>query len=936
MRATTNLARDPSYELVWSDEFDGTKLDATKWDHRWLGKRRDAINTKDSVKLDGRGHLVITTSKVGDEWHTGMIATAGKFEPIYGYFEARIEVQHEIGLWSAFWMQSPTYGKFLGEPGRSGSEIDVMEYLAREGDVVHFTNHWDGYAARHRSATHSLAIAHVREGFHTFGVEWTPDEYIYFVDGVETWRTRDGVSHAPEYLLLSCEVGSWGGDIANAQGPDELLVDYVRVYQRKPQVQQHEAPAPIAPIPSARQLAAADRELYAFVHFNMNTFTGNEWGTGREDEKLFAPTALDCRQWAKAAKDAGLKGIILTAKHHDGFCLWPSKFTEHSVKNSPWRDGKGDVVRELRTACDEFGLKMGLYLSPWDRNSQLYGDSQKYNDYYANQLTELCTNYGELFEIWWDGACGEGPNGKKQIYDFERFTKIVRELQPNAVIFSDIGPDVRWCGNESGFAGESNWSMISAKGFQRGEGAPPIEVLNGGLRDGPDWMQAECDVSIRPGWFYHAEEDGRVKTLDELETIYLASVGRNASMLLNLPVDRRGLVHEADVARLKEFGERLDATFANDLAADHDVNLDANGLLAKASSVRLHDDQWKPSRAIDGDARTFWMPDDGDANPWMEIELDPARAFNRILLQEPIALGQRVEAFRIDAFDVSDQSWRELASATTIGRERLLSVPTTHTPRVRVSFAKWRATPALATLGLYRAPPKVRIATTEREFFGELAVELASDDASAEIRYTLDGAKPLRTSLLYDGPIRIRSSCTLTATAMIAHSDASTTIRADFTSMTESELLPATAFFKKPDAGVAFSYFEGEWKSVAEIPNDGAAKTGFAESIDLAPASRDEHFALVFRGFVDAPRDGLYEFALASDDGSQLRVQDRLVVDDDGLHGREEKRGSIGLRAGWHPFELRYFNGGGARALDLRWKGPLFEFEPLHATQLAH
>ena len=287
-------------------------------------------------------------------------------------------------------------------------------------------------------------------------------------------------------------------------------------------------PEPVPPVPSARQLAWSDLEYYAFVHFNMNTFSGAEWGTGQEDPKLFAPSALDCRQWARVARDAGMKGIILTAKHHDGFCLWPSAYTEHDVASSGWKDGQGDVLRELSDACGEFGLKFGVYLSPWDRNSKLYGDSPAYNDYYANQLREVLSNYGPVFEVWWDGACGEGPNGKRQVYDFERFTKIVRELQPNAVIFSDIGPDVRWVGNEGGFAGETCWSMLSPKGYARGEGGPPVEMLNQGVIDGTDWIPAECDVSIRPGWYYHAEQDGSVKSLEHLLELWSASVGRKS------------------------------------------------------------------------------------------------------------------------------------------------------------------------------------------------------------------------------------------------------------------------------------------------------------------------------------------------------------------------------------------------------------------------
>lgn len=326
-------------------------------------------------------------------------------------------------------------------------------------------------------------------------------------------------------------------------------------------------PEPFGPIPSARQLAWQDLEYYAFVHFNMNTFTTREWGTGQEPPETFNPTELDCRQWARVCKDGGMKGIIITAKHHDGFCIWPSAMSEHTVANSPWRDGEGDLLAELSEACAEFGLKFGVYMSPWDRNCPVYGDSPRYNDYFKAQLTEVLTNYGDVFEVWFDGANGEGPNGKRQEYDWPGFIATVREHQPDAVIFSDAGPDIRWVGNERGFAGETNWSTMKRDEFFPGIPGRNHD-LNEGQADGTHWLPAECDVSIRPGWYYHAEQDDKVKTLDELLEIYYASVGRNGSFLLNLPVDRRGLVHENDVERLMELRHALDLIFADDLTND--------------------------------------------------------------------------------------------------------------------------------------------------------------------------------------------------------------------------------------------------------------------------------------------------------------------------------------------------------------------------------
>ncbi|MFH1943331.1 MAG: alpha-L-fucosidase, partial [bacterium] len=258
-------------------------------------------------------------------------------------------------------------------------------------------------------------------------------------------------------------------------------------------------PHPYGPIPSPCQLTWHELEYCAFIHFNMNTFTDREWGDGTEDPEQFKPTELDCRQWARVCKEAGMKGIILTAKHHDGFCLWPSKFTEHTVKNSPWREGKGDVLRELSEACREFGLKFGVYLSPWDRREPSYGDSPRYNQHFKNQLTEVLTQYGDIFEVWFDGACGEGPNGKRQVYDWPGFIDVVRKHQPGAVIFSDGGPDVRWVGNENGFANPTNWSLL-----RRDEvypGYPDYHELTSGHADGTHWVPAECDVSIRPSWY---------------------------------------------------------------------------------------------------------------------------------------------------------------------------------------------------------------------------------------------------------------------------------------------------------------------------------------------------------------------------------------------------------------------------------------------------
>ena len=328
--------------------------------------------------------------------------------------------------------------------------------------------------------------------------------------------------------------------------------------------------APGRPRPSPAQLAWQKDELALFLHFGVNTFSDREWGDGKESPSSFNPARLDAQQWARAAKAAGAKAMILTAKHHDGFCLWPTATTTHSVASSPWKGGRGDVVREFVDACRAEGLKAGLYCSPWDRNHPAYGDSTRYNDVYVAQLTELLTRYGTISEVWFDGANGEGPNGKRQVYDWPRNWALVRKLQPGAVMFSDAGPDVRWIGNESGVAGETNWSTIRPESvpFIGASGDEVIRALQEGHADGSVWRPGETDVSIRPGWFYHPAEDARVRTVDNLMGLYFTSVGRNSKLLLNVPPTRDGLLHETDVARLTGMRAALDAMFSRTVPHD--------------------------------------------------------------------------------------------------------------------------------------------------------------------------------------------------------------------------------------------------------------------------------------------------------------------------------------------------------------------------------
>ncbi len=423
-------------------------------------------------------------------------------------------------------------------------------------------------------------------------------------------------------------------------------------------------------VPSERQLRWQALEFQAFVHFGMNTFTDREWGEGTEDPRTFNPTDLSADQWVEAVQAAGIRGLVVTAKHHDGFCLWPSQFTEHSVKNSPWKEGKGDVVGEVAAACKKGGLAFGVYLSPWDRHEPTYGDSPKYNQHFKDQLRELLTRYGEISEVWFDGACGEGPNGKRQVYDWPGFFALIRELRPNAVI-SIMGPDARWIGNEAGVTRESEWSVVPVVGTDDS----PDEKNPGGIArldaQAKDlgsfgriaevarlggrllWYPGQVDVSIRPGWFYHASEDDEVKTLDHLLAIYDTSVGGNAQLLLNVPPDKRGRIHENDARRLKELGDRLRSTFA--------VNLAAGSVPGTVSN---------------------W-----DGPSWV-YGLGGPKTFNVVAMKEDLRQGQRVESFALDAWD--GKIWKETAAGTTIGWKKLLRFPAVTADKVRVRILRAR------------------------------------------------------------------------------------------------------------------------------------------------------------------------------------------------------------------------------------------------------
>lgn len=455
--------------------------------------------------------------------------------------------------------------------------------------------------------------------------------------------------------------------------------------------------------PSARQFKWQRQELTAFLHFGMNTFTNREWGDGKENEAIFNPTALDADQWIRELKAAGFKCAILTCKHHDGFCLWPSAYTTHSVKQSPWKNGMGDVVRAVSDACRKYGMDFGVYLSPWDRNSKLYG-TEAYNDYFVNQLTELLTHYGKVSEVWFDGACGEGPNGKKQEYDFVRWYKLIRRLQPEAVI-AVMGPDVRWVGTESGRGRTMEWSVVPRENLDQNAIAANSqkEVLAQPTGDmmGQDlgsraviakakslvWYPAEIDVSIRPGWFYHETEDHKVKTAKELMDIYFTSVGMNGVLLLNIPPNKEGKLSEKDVESLRAFRRLYDETFTHNL-------------LSKAK-VTCNLTQGKPRFVVDGNYNTSVLPDTKAGKAVFTFQFKKPTTFNVLSVQEDIRKGQRVEAFTLEVKNQHGM-WQKVTEGTTIGHKRLLKFPNETASEVRLTISEMRAVPAISEIGLYQ------------------------------------------------------------------------------------------------------------------------------------------------------------------------------------------------------------------------------------------
>ena len=522
------------------------------------------------------------------------------------------------------------------------------------------------------------------------------------------------------------------------------------------------APKPYGATPNEAQLKWADMEMYAFVHFTLNTFTGREWGGGEESPNLFNPTEYDVDQIVSTLAKAGFKGVVLTCKHHDGFCMWPTETTYHSIASSPWKNGQGDVVKDFAEACKKYGIKFGVYLSPWDRNHETYG-TPEYVKVYRKQLEELLSKYGDVFIVWHDGASGgDGFYGGKResrvvdkikYYDWPTTWKLAKKLAPNAVIFSDVGPDVRWVGNESGFAGYPHWATFTPEGLN---GQPPAPGAMdhhksvSGTQNGKYWIPAEVDVSIRPGWFWHAHENSRVRTPENLMQLYMNSVGRGANLNLNVPPDTRGRIHENDVASLQEFSRLLKQMYSKNFA---------EGAKVTSSST---EGETAANNVLDRKRQTFWMAKEGDQHPELTLKLPEIRTFDVIRLAEPIQLGQRIVQFTVEV--KKDGAWAKWIEGSTVGTRVILQGPEVSTDEIRIIFNKSDAPVALSEVSLWMKPKILSVPTMERSANGKVTLKGNGDTV---LRYTTDGSEPTAQSKEYSGPIDLEQGGTVNARAFL-------------------------------------------------------------------------------------------------------------------------------------------------------------------------
>ncbi|MGK9477770.1 alpha-L-fucosidase [Melioribacter sp. OK-6-Me] len=523
-------------------------------------------------------------------------------------------------------------------------------------------------------------------------------------------------------------------------------------------------------VPTKRQYEWQKLELTAFIHFGMNTFMNLEWGRKDFDLSIFNPVSINTDHWVKTLKDAGFKLIILTAKHHDGFCLWPSKYTNYDIENTPYKNGKGDIVKELSESCRKEGIKFGIYLSPWDIHEETYG-TDDYNEYFRNQLRELLTNYGQISEVWFDGACGEGPNGKKQIYEWHTYYELIRQLQPECII-ANMGPDVRWVGTESGYGRKTEWSVLPGNILNQDSIAASSQqkILDNAFipRDLTEedlgrrekifkarsliWYPAEIDVSIRPRWFYHKEDDNFVKSPEKLFDIYFNSVGLNGVLLLNVPPNKEGLFAEEDIMSLNGFKYLIENTFGKNLATGKIIYISSE---KKGNEANL---------ILDNNNETFWTTNGSDSTAVIVISLDTVRTFNCAMLQENILEGQRIEKFSLEYWD--ENHWKKFAEGTTVGYKRLFKFSPVTTSKVRIIIERSRTNPTLSTFGLYISPPSISFSTAGTTFKDSIEVRINCDIPDSKIYYTLDGSQPDSSSSCYNGRIIIDSTTTITAMAI--------------------------------------------------------------------------------------------------------------------------------------------------------------------------
>ncbi len=522
-------------------------------------------------------------------------------------------------------------------------------------------------------------------------------------------------------------------------------------------------PAPYGVLPSARQLKWQEMETYAFVHFTINTFTGKEWGYGDEDPALFNPSQFDANQIVQSFKSAGLTGLILTAKHHDGFCLWPTKTTDHNITKSPWKNGKGDMVKEFADACKKYGLKFGVYLSPWDRNNKHYG-TYEYVKIYREQYKELLTQYGPIFETWHDGANGgDGYYGgaretrkidRTTYYGWDTTWALERSLQPDAVIMSDVGWDVRWVGTEAGYSGDPCWHTYTPHPIREGTRPGPGEVLDkeglNGHRNGEFWMPAETNFSIRPGWFFHEEENSKVKTASQLLHHYFVSVGHGTTMLLNVPPDKRGIVHEIDKASLEGFGKLLNEMYA----VNH-----AQGAKATASNVRGKHKEYAAANVLDDDRYSYWGTDDEVTTGELIVELKGKKEFNVIRLRENIKLGQRIDDWAVDTWQ--DGQWKQYAKGTAIGASRLIRGEFITSDKIRVRITKAAASICLSEVSIFTEPVQLSTPVISRNQNGEVTIHTLTPVPA--IRYTIDGTEPTEQSQIFNQPFPLPDGGTVKA-----------------------------------------------------------------------------------------------------------------------------------------------------------------------------